>query len=162
METMRRTVIDPAIDLSSDRARAPAVAFTIRPIGLVHANPRRKAKLPKYFIPKGRATLELFHPFLPGLQGLYESIELWVVTYHAPSGRIPNDSWQGGDGIPGVFATTSSERPNPIEFLRARVVSLDPEKGLLHVEGLDIEDGAPILDIRPSTSPHHRLTRSGE
>jgi tRNA (Thr-GGU) A37 N-methylase len=138
------------------------VAFTIRPIGIIHAAPRKQARLPKYFIPKGRATLELFHPYLPGLQGLYEGIELWVLAYHAPSGSVSTDSWQGGDGAPGLFATNSVERPNPIEFLRARVVELNFEKGLLHVEGLDVEDGLPILDLRPATSPHHRLAKPGE
>ncbi|MDP1831748.1 MAG: TrmO family methyltransferase [Geothrix sp.] len=145
-----------------DRTPVPTVAFTIRPIGLVHAAPRKRARISKYFIPKGRATLELFHPYLPGLQGLYSGLEIWVITYHAPSGRIPTDACQGGDGGPGVFATSSVERPNPIEFLRARVVELDSERGLIDVEGLDIEDGAPILDIRPAMSPHHRLAKPGE
>jgi len=153
---------DPTSDQSTKRIPSPTVAFTIRPIGLVHATRRKSARIHKYFMPKGRASLELFHPYLPGLQGLYGGIEIWVTTYHAPSGRMPADSWQGGDGVPGVFATTSIERPNPIEFLRARIVELNPESGLIHVEGLDAEDGAPILDIRPATSPHHRLTKPGE
>lgn len=162
MKTLRCTVTDSNMDLNADRDRAPTVAFTIQPIGLVHADSRRRTRIPKYFVPKGRATLELFRPYLPGLQGLYGGIELWVITYHAPSGRAPTDSRQGGDGVLGIFATTSIERPNPIEFLRARIVDLNPEKGLLHVEGLDVEDGAPILDIRPATSPHHRLAKPGE
>lgn len=153
---------DPSMDLSSDRTPTPTVAFTIRPIGLVHLVPRKQARVPKYFVPKGRATLELFHPYHPGLQGLYGGIELWVLTYHAPSGRVPADSWKAGDGVRGVFATNSVERPNPIEFLRARIANLDLEQGLIHVEGLDVEDGAPILDIRPASSPHHRLAKPGE
>ncbi len=153
---------DSHLDLSADRPPAPTVAFTIRPIGLVHAASRKPARIPKYFIPKGRATLELFHPYLAGLQGLYGGVELWIVTYHAPSGRVPIDFCPGGDGVPGVFATTSVERPNPIEFLRARVVAINTEKGLLDVEGLELEDGAPILDIRPANSPHHRLSKPGE
>jgi len=119
-------------------------------------------RVPKYFAPITRATLELFQPYLPGLAGLYEGVELWVITYRAPSGRVPPDAWQGGDGVPGVFATTAVERPNPIEFLRARIVDIDREKGLLQVVGLDVEDGAAILDIRLATSPHHRLTKPGE
>lgn len=146
----------------TDYSQAPTVAFSIRPIGLVHMTSRKRSRLPKYFVPKGQATLELFQPYLPGLQGLYGGMELWVVTYHAPSGRIPSDAWQGGAGVPGIFATTSLERPNPIEFLRARVVDLDQDKGLVHVDGLDVENGAPILDIRPATLPHHRLAKPGE
>lgn len=148
------------IDLT-ERHQAPTVAFSIRPIGLVHVAPRKRSRLPKYFVPKGQATLELFQPYLPGLQGLCGGMEVWVVTYHAPSGRIPADAWQGGAEVPGVFATTSLERPNPIEFLRTRVIDLDHDTGLLHVDGLDVENGAPILDIRPVTSPHQRLAKPG-
>jgi len=155
-------VIDPTREQLVNQAQLPSVAFTIRPIGLVHATLRKKTKIPKYFLPRGRATLEFFHPYISGLQGLYGGIDLWVLTYHAPSGQMTSESWQGGDGVPGVFTTNHLLRPNPIEFLRARVIDLNPEEGLLHVEGLDVEDGAPILDIRPATSPHRRLVTPGE
>ena len=155
-------MIELNLDPRGEQGPAPAVAFTLRPIGRVHAAPVKRARLPKYFVPRGRAALELFHPYAPGLQGLYEGLDLWIITYHALSGRISGDAWQGGEGRPGVFATTALQRPNPIEFLRARVMTVDPAQGLLHVEGLDAEDGAPILDIRPATSPHHRLTQPSE
>lgn len=149
---------EPSLNKPSDRTLAPTVTFTLRPIGLVHASPGKRARVPKYFVPKGKATLELFHPYFQGLQGLCGGMDIWVLAYHTLSGRIPADSWQGGHCLPGVFATTSIERPNAIEFLRARIQEIDPGVGLLQVEGLDVEDGAPILDIRPATSPHHRLT----
>jgi len=155
-------VTDINTEPGTDRTPIPTVAFTLRPIGVVHATPRNKARTSKYFVPKGRAILELFQPYLSGLQGLYGGIELWVITYHAPSRASSADSHPGGGDIPGVFSTTSVGRPNPIEFLRARITEFDSERGLLHVEGLDSEDGAPILDIRPATAPHHRLTKPGE
>jgi tRNA (Thr-GGU) A37 N-methylase len=150
-------VTPPNLDPCPDRLQAPTVAFTLRPIGLVHAAPRRGARIPKYLVPKGRATLEVFHPYAPGLQGLYAGSDVWVVTWHAPASRSHADGWSDGQGLLGVFATSSVERPNPLEFQRARVVDLDTDKGLLRVEGLDAEDGAPILDIRPALTPHHRL-----
>ena len=148
----------PKLDPNPERTPSPTVAFALWPIGLLHAAPRKGARLPKYFAPRGRAVLEVFRPYLPGLLGLYEGSEIWVVTYHTPEARPPRASWQEGDGLHGVFATPPLDRPNPIEFLRARVVAFDPDQGHLHIEGLDAEDGAPILDIRPATAPHHRLT----
>ena len=145
------------IDQAPTQCSVPTVTFTLRPIGIVHAPPRRRGRLPKYFVPKGQATLELFQPYMAGLQGLYEGLDLWIITYSAPSGRDV-----GTDGALGVFATDAMERPNPIEFLRAKVVSHSPETGQLHVEGMDAEDGAPILDIRPAQSPLHRLARSAK
>lgn len=150
------------LERAADPSRRPSVAFSLRPIGLVHQAPKKRVRIPKYFAPLQRATLELFQPYLPGLAGLYEGVELWVITYHASSGQVPADAWQGGDGVPGVFATTTVERPNPIEFLRARVVGIDRERGLLEVVGLDVEEGAAIFDIRLATTPHRRLTRPGE
>ena len=93
---------------------------------------------------------------------LYEGMDLWVLTYHPLSAPVLGERGQGSQAHVGVFASTTLERPNPIEFLRAKVLTLDPAQGLLHVEGLDADDGAPILDIRPATSPRHRLLRSGE
>lgn len=140
----------------------PTVAFTLRPIGIVRVVPKTRLRVPKYFVPLRRATLEFFQPYVPGLLGLYEGVELWVITYHLQPSQIPTDAWQGGDGVPGVFATSTLQRPNPIDFLRARIGEIDREKGLLQVVGLDVEDGTAILDIRLATSPHHRLTRPGE
>lgn len=145
-----------------DPTRQPSVSFTLRPIGIVQKASKRPRRVPKYFVPIKRATLELFQPYLPGLTGLYDGMDLWVITYHGSPGQLPPDSWQGGDGVPGVFATTTVERPNPIEFLRAKIVDMDREKGLLQVVGLDVEEGAAILDIRLATTPHHRLTQPGE
>ena len=75
---------DSNVDQRNDQAPVPPVAFTIRPIGLVHLTSRKRTRTPRYFVPKGRTTLELFHPYLPGLQGFYGGAEIWVITYHAP------------------------------------------------------------------------------
>ena len=47
----------------------------------------------------------------------------------------------------GVFATRAPKRPNPIGL---SVVRLERIEGrVLHVEGVDILDGTPLLDIKP-------------
>jgi tRNA-Thr(GGU) m(6)t(6)A37 methyltransferase TsaA len=48
----------------------------------------------------------------------------------------------------GVFATRAPRRPNPIGLSVVRLVSV--EGSLLHVENIDILDGTPLLDIKPS------------
>jgi len=56
------------------------------------------------------------------------------------------------DDIPevGVFCTDSPHRPNPIALT---VVELVKKEGrFLHVKGLDLFNGTPILDIKPYTS----------
>ncbi len=47
----------------------------------------------------------------------------------------------------GVFATRSPRRPNQIGLSIVRVISR--EENILYVDGLDILDGTPLLDIKP-------------
>jgi len=58
-----------------------------------------------------------------------------------------------------VFATRSPRRPNPIGLT---VVELLRREGVeLHVRGVDMLDGTPILDIKPNLSsiPSEELRR---
>lgn len=47
----------------------------------------------------------------------------------------------------GVFATRAPRRPNPIGLSVVRLVRV--EGNVLHVEGIDVLDGTPLLDIKP-------------
>lgn len=47
----------------------------------------------------------------------------------------------------GVFATRAPSRPNPIGISVVRL--LRRRKNILHIQGLDIVDGTPLLDIKP-------------
>ena len=47
----------------------------------------------------------------------------------------------------GVFALDSPTRPNPIGLTLVKLIRRDQNQ--LHVEGLDLFDGTPILDIKP-------------
>lgn len=49
----------------------------------------------------------------------------------------------------GVFSTCSPIRPNPIGMSVVEV--LDIIENVIHVKGLDMLDGTPILDIKPLT-----------
>jgi tRNA-Thr(GGU) m(6)t(6)A37 methyltransferase TsaA len=55
----------------------------------------------------------------------------------------------------GVFATRSPHRPNPIGLSITRLVRRDGN--VLHIAGVDILDGSPVLDIKPyipDLNPH--------
>src|ERR1700688_5013779 len=59
----------------------------------------------------------------------------------------------------GVFATRSPRRPNPIALTVVEL--LRREGGSLHVRGVDMLNGTPILDIKPymSSIPLEKLRR---
>lgn len=64
------------------------------------------------------------------------------------------------DALPhGVFSTRSPRRPNPIALTVVRLLRREGRR--LHVRGLDMLDGTPILDLKPylSSVPAEELKR---
>jgi tRNA-Thr(GGU) m(6)t(6)A37 methyltransferase TsaA len=51
------------------------------------------------------------------------------------------------DSLRGVFSTRAPKRPNPIGISIVRLLRV--EGRTLHVEGIDILDGTPLLDVKP-------------
>jgi excinuclease ABC subunit A len=50
--------------------------------------------------------------------------------------------------VTGVFASRSPVRPNPIGLTTARVVSVDHDKGVVEIAGIDAYDKTPIIDLK--------------
>jgi tRNA-Thr(GGU) m(6)t(6)A37 methyltransferase TsaA len=57
----------------------------------------------------------------------------------------------GGNKKTGVLATRSTFRPNPIgiSVVKLDKVTIDNKQTILHISGLDLLDGTPIIDIKP-------------
>jgi len=47
----------------------------------------------------------------------------------------------------GVLSTRSPHRPNPIGLSAVRLLRV--EGAVLHIRGVDLIDGTPVLDIKP-------------
>ena len=136
--------------------------FTPRPIGFVHTPYRETEQVPKGIGTKHEAegTLEILEEFEAGLkdiEGFSHLFVLWV--FHRSEGFELLGGPPGEKEPHGVFATRSPLRPNPIGLT---VVELLRRDGLrLHVRGVDMLDGTPILDIKPymSSIPFESLRR---
>lgn len=110
-------------------------------------------------IPQLEATI-VFEPAyrnaeaLRGLEGFSHIWLLWDFsethqTVWSPTVRPPR---LGGNKRMGVFATRSPFRPNPIGLSSVRLTGIEfstPEGPVLHIEGADLMNGTPILDIKP-------------
>jgi tRNA-Thr(GGU) m(6)t(6)A37 methyltransferase TsaA len=127
--------------------------FSPQPIGHVKSPYQEPRQVPKGPGAKHDAEgiLEILSDFEPGLtdiEGFSHLIVLWVFDRSGGFellGTPPTD-----DRPHGVFATRSPRRPNPIGLT---VVELLRREGhLLHVRGIDMLDGTPILDIKPYLS----------
>jgi len=136
--------------------------FEMKPIGFVRSPYSETAQIPKGCGAKHDAegVIEILSEFEEGLLDVEGFSHLFVIwTFHRAEGfsllgRPPTD-----DRPHGVFATRSPRRPNPIGLT---VVELLGREGTrLHVRGIDMLDGTPILDIKPylSSVPSDKLKR---
>jgi tRNA-Thr(GGU) m(6)t(6)A37 methyltransferase TsaA len=118
-------------------------------------------------IPKGpdaqhhaEGIIEVDAPLEAGLQDIEGFSHLYVIwLFHRAEGcdlvaRPPAD-----DRPHGVFATRSPRRPNPLGLTVVELLRRDGRR--LHVRGVDMLDGSPVLDIKPylSSVPADRIRR---
>ena len=94
------------------------------------------------------ARIEVFDEFAEGLKDL-DGFSHIVVVFHlhlvtTPS-LVAHPPWDGKEH--GVFATRSPYRPNPIGISIVRLDRVD--HNILHISGVDMIDGTPVLDIKP-------------
>ncbi|MGD0988921.1 MAG: tRNA (N6-threonylcarbamoyladenosine(37)-N6)-methyltransferase TrmO [Candidatus Sulfotelmatobacter sp.] len=139
-----------------------ASMFTSRPIGFVTSPYKTTAEIPKGLGAKHEVdgVLNILPEFAPGLtdvEGFSHLIVLWEFDRsqgYELMGTPPSDSRPHG-----VFATRSPRRPNPIGMTTVELLRRDG--GDLHVRGLDMLHGTPILDIKPylSSMPAEKLRR---
>jgi tRNA-Thr(GGU) m(6)t(6)A37 methyltransferase TsaA len=118
-------------------------------------------------VPKGlgaqhtaEGVLDILPEFAPGLTDIEGFSHLFVLwTFDRAEGYTLVGTPPTDDRPHGVFATRSPRRPNPIGLT---VVELLRRNGSqLHVRGIDMLDGTPILDIKPylSSIPQEKLKR---
>lgn len=123
---------------------------TLQVIGVLHGDILSSDDAPKNYDESDRTgTLEIYPAYLDGLDGITAGQTIVVLFWLHRARRDVLKVYPRGDtsrGLRGVFATRSPVRPNPIAIseLKVRVV----RGNLLEVEGLDILDGSPILDIK--------------
>jgi len=139
--------------------------FSFQPIGHVHSPYKNAQEVPKGLGAKHDAEgiLEILPQFELGLtdiEGFSHLIVLWVFDRLTAEDRLELLGRPPADNRPhGVFATRSPRRPNPIGFTVVELMSRDGRS--LHVRGVDMLDGTPILDLKPylSSVPQDKLRR---
>ena len=127
--------------------------FAMQAIGYVRSPYTSTQEVPRGLGAKQDAegVLEIAPEFESGLQDIEGFSHLFVIwTFDRSSGYELTATPPSDDRPHGVFATRSPFRPNPIGLT---VVSLLRRDGArLHVRGIDMLDGTPILDIKPYLS----------
>jgi tRNA (adenine37-N6)-methyltransferase len=121
-----------------------------RPIGVVRTPFARLEGMPLQAIAaadvEGRIELEPgFELGLRDLEG-FSHIHLITHLHRARPGDLEVVPFLD-DTTRGVFATRSPRHPNPIGLSVTRLLAV--EGSILHVKGLDLLDGTPVLDLKP-------------
>ena len=136
--------------------------FIPRPIGFVTSPYKSTTDVPRGLGAQHEAEgiLKILPEFEPGLTDIEGFSHLFVLWEFDRSqsfellGTPPSDNRQHG-----VFATRSPYRANPIALTVVELLRRDGAD--LHVRGVDMLDGTPILDIKPylSSVPSEKLRR---
>jgi len=153
--------------------RAPITSSTqwgIQPVGMIES-PYDKGKhnVPKQAtisrLGQVQGYIRVFEEYKECLIGLSEFDYIWAITWMhlnegyktkirpQPRKELINDNDNKKKKVipteVGLFASRSPHRPNQIALSALRITKVDINEGLIHIDGLDLLDGTPVLDIKP-------------
>ena len=126
--------------------------YLIRPIGIIRSALKRLEDCPRQGWEEAPdAWVEIDPAFSAGLEGITPGCEVVLLTWFHKARRNvlklhPRDNPE--NPLRGVFATRSSNRPNPVGLHTVEVQQIDIQ-GWLKVYPLEALDGTPVIDIKP-------------
>lgn len=127
--------------------------ITMRPIGVVHSSYQERFAVPRQ--PSLDEPLPAIIELHSGtnldqaLKDLDGFSHIWVLYWmHLNQGWNPTViPPRGPKKRRGLFATRAPHRPNSIGLSAVRLIKV--EEHTLHIQGHDMLDGTPVLDIKP-------------
>ena len=119
------------------------------PIGVVKTDVK---KVPRHWtISDAEGTLIIEEQYTKGIKDIHAGQRIVVLFHFHQNPQFKEDILvqvpPQGPGQRGVFGICSPVRPNPIGMSVAEVLGI--EGSIIHIEGLDVIDETPGLDIKP-------------
>ncbi|MBN2550677.1 MAG: tRNA (N6-threonylcarbamoyladenosine(37)-N6)-methyltransferase TrmO [Anaerolineales bacterium] len=126
--------------------------YALTPIGVIHSPFTEKEQTP---IQASRSQaigrVEVYPEFSEGLKDLEGFSHIFLLYYfHCSSGYQLLVRPFLDNVLHGLFATRHPCRPNPLGLSVLRL--LERHENILVVQGVDVLDGTPLLDIKPYVS----------
>lgn len=124
--------------------------ISFQPIGYVESPYKNLAEIPRQSIyaPDRTAVIKVLEPYKEGLKGLEQNEHIIILFhFHRSEGYSLSARPHGSQEEKGVFATRSPHRPNPIGLTISRLLRVEGTN--LIIQGVDMLDGTPVLDIKP-------------
>jgi len=133
---------------------------SFEPIGVIRSCFQQKFDMPRQpgLVPEARAVLELFPPYnrMESFRGSEGFSHRWVIfVFHECKADASRTTVRpprlGGNRRVGMFATRSGFRPDPMGMSAVEMEKIEGDnKGIrIHLKGVDLLDGTPVLDIKP-------------
>lgn len=123
--------------------------YLMRPIGIIHSPLTVKSQTSiQASRSQAKGVVEIYPEYMQGLQDLEGFSHIFLLyVFHESSGYSLLVKPFLDDQLRGLFATRYPARPNPIGLSVVRLITR--QGPTLEVEGLDMLDGTPLLDIKP-------------
>jgi len=121
----------------------------VKPIGIIHTPFKCKKETPiQPFRSHAIGKVELFKEYHEGLEDIegFSHIIL-IYRFHKSKGYNLKVKPFLDNEKRGLFSTRAPRRPNQLGLSVVRL--LTKEDNILFVEGIDVIDGTPLLDIKP-------------
>jgi len=120
------------------------------PIGVIHSPFQELVGMPIQPAYAGDTAgyIELLPEYVEGLDDLAGFSHIWLIYhFHRSVGFSLRVKPFLEDALHGVFATRAPRRPNAIGLSLVALERIDGN--ILHLRGVDMVDGTPLLDIKP-------------
>jgi len=122
----------------------------INPIGVIHSPHKTKDECPiqPVYSANAEGQVEVFEEYAAGLKDIETFSHLYLLYVFDRAGQVELVRPTFLDDKPhGIYASRHPCRPNGIGMSIVRL--LRREGSVLVVDGLDVLDGTPLLDIKP-------------
>lgn len=125
------------------------ILYTMRPIGVIHTPFTDTSQVPiQASFSQAIGQVEIFPDFAAGLQDIDAFSHLHLLyAFHCSHDYALLVKPFLDDQPRGLFSTRHPCRPNPLGLSVVRL--LQRTGNLLDVQGVDMFDGTPLLDIKP-------------
>lgn len=129
----------------------PDARAQLRPIGTVHSELKERKGAPRGLEDGAPDAWIDIEPWArDALHGVEVGDSLIVLTWLHEARRETLQVYPRGDranGLHGVFATRSPDRPNPVGLHPVTVLAI--EEGRIRVGPIEAIDATPVIDIKP-------------
>ena len=121
----------------------------LKPIGRVYSPYKKLEEIPcQGYKTKKIGKIKVFKKYQKGLRDIERFSHIWILYFFHKADRYkPLVKPFLDEKLHGLFATRYFNRPNPIGISLVRL--LEKKRNILKVEGIDVLDKTPLLDIKP-------------